>query len=80
MFPWACRDKQPRWEIEERRREERERAEALMKEADAWAQARRLREYVDAAEIAQASTSGCSGILAMPAAGHSRSGTARRPP
>ncbi len=40
-----------RWEVEERRRKERERVEALLKEADAWAQARCLREYVDAARI-----------------------------
>jgi hypothetical protein len=39
-----------RWDLEERRRAERERVEALLKEADAWAQARRLREYVDAAQ------------------------------
>jgi hypothetical protein len=39
-----------RWEAEERRRKERERVEDLLKEADAWAQARRLREYVDASQ------------------------------
>jgi hypothetical protein len=43
-------EEQRRWEIEERRREERERVADLLKEADAWAQARRLREYVDATQ------------------------------
>lgn len=38
-----------RWKREERERAERERVESLLEEADAWAQARRLREYVDAA-------------------------------
>ena len=42
-------EEQRRWEMEERRRKERERVEALMREVDAWAQARRLREYIDAA-------------------------------
>jgi hypothetical protein len=43
-------EEQRRWELEERRRAERERVESLMREADAWAQARRLRKYIDAAQ------------------------------
>lgn len=43
-------EEQRRWEIEERRREERERVVALIEEVDAWAQARRLREYVETAK------------------------------
>jgi hypothetical protein len=42
-----------RWEAEERRREERERVESLLQEADAWAQATRLRQYIDAVKDAR---------------------------
>ncbi len=38
-----------RWKREEQERAERERIEDLLQEANAWAQAKRLREYVDAA-------------------------------
>lgn len=44
----AFEEEERRWRLEERRRKQRARVEALLKEADAWVQARRLRGYIDA--------------------------------